>query len=333
MSMLGLCPENIAVIGGGRWARVLTEALCGVVPSSVNISVHSLHNADFMSAWVMKKELGRQIQVYSDWPHFLSSAQSAVIVVNAARDHEKAIRWALSAGIPVLVEKPVTLTAAASQSLADLAFGKNIRFASAHVFLFARYVKNFANRVAELNSIRSIHVCWTDPKSEYRYGEKKRHDQGLPFFMDCLPHILSIVGTLIPALPRRCDKLVFKKGGSGLEIRIWFDDVPCNVYMERDGDERQRIIDVVADKEKLQLDFSKEPGTIISGKSIVNGDPDWDIKERPLAGMLMSFLKWVAGGEFDQRLDIKLGLQANRIIDQVCDIYQPAISNTTVNGD
>ena len=48
-SQFTISPDNIAVIGGGRWARVLTETICGLVNPSVNISIYSPHNASAMS--------------------------------------------------------------------------------------------------------------------------------------------------------------------------------------------------------------------------------------------------------------------------------------------
>ena len=152
------CPDTIAVIGGGRWARVLTGVLCGLVPPSVGISVHSLHNADSMSAWVSERGFSQRIHVSSVWPQLLSVKSKAVIVANAARDHERAIEWALSSGAPVLVEKPIALTAAASQRLANLACRRSLYFAAAHIFLFAGYIENFSKIVAEAESIRFIRV-------------------------------------------------------------------------------------------------------------------------------------------------------------------------------
>jgi len=319
------CPDSIAVIGGGRWARVLTEVLCGIVPPSVGISIHSLHNARSMSAWVAERGLGQRIHASSDWPQLLSEKASAVIVANAARDHERAIEWALSVGVPVLVEKPIALTAAAAQRLVNLARSRNVRFAGAHVFLFARYIENCSRLVAEAGGVRSLQVRWMDPQFENRYGTRKQYDPGLPVFADWLPHVLSIVGTLTPSLPQRCEKLEFLRGGAHLELELMLGDIPCSVQLVRNGDRRQRIIEVATGQKLLQLDFSKEPGTIISDSTKIDGDPDWEVKGRPVARMLMAFLQWAAGGEFDSRLNIEIGLRVSHVIDQTLRLYRSAL--------
>lgn len=317
------CPDSIAVIGGGRWARVLTEVLCGLVPSSVGISVHSPRNAGAMASWACERGWGDRIHVFSDLPQFVSGS-SAVIVVNAARDHERAIEWALSAGVPVLAEKPVTLTAVATQRLVDLARSRETYFAAAHIFLFARYIEKFSKLVGETGDIRFLRVCWMDPQSESRYGEQKQYDPGLPIFADWLPHVLSIVGTLKPDSLPCCEKLEFLRGGAQLNIELMLDDIPCSVQLVRNGDRRQRIIEVTAGQKMLQIDFSSEPGKIISGSETMDGDPDWGQGSRPSAMMLKAFLRGVAGGELDSRLNIEMGLQANQVIDNVAAMYRSA---------
>lgn len=121
-------PDYIAIIGGGRWARVMLKIICNLVPSSVKISVHSSRNAQGMKSWVLAKNLGRRITVHSDYPKAVYKKVGAVIVVNAASDHHKAIKWALMELIPVLVEKPVTLSYEMTRSLVDLAETKKNAF-------------------------------------------------------------------------------------------------------------------------------------------------------------------------------------------------------------
>jgi predicted dehydrogenase len=279
-----------------------------------------------MSAWALARGLGERIEISSTWPQFSAAGPHAVIVVNAARDHEKAAEWALSAGVPVLVEKPIALTVAGSQRLADLAHRRHARFAAAHIFLFARYLDRFSRLVAEAGRIRSLRVEWTDPRSESRYGEHKRYDPSLPVFSDWLPHALSILGALAPGSPGKCEITKFLRGGAHLELCLGFGDVPCRIQLARNSDQRRRIVEVVAEQKVLQLDFSKEPGIITRDSMTLVGDPDWETKRRPAASMLAAFLRWAGGGEHDSRLDAEIGLRACRIIDQAMDEYRPVLT-------
>src|SRR5207248_4700196 len=102
-------------------------------------------------------------------------------------------------------------------------------------------------------------------------------------------------------------------------------DTPCGVQLVRNGDRRQRIIEVETGEKTIKLDFSVEPGTITCGSTSIAGDPDWDVKRRPAARMLSAFLQWAASGVCDSRLDIEIGLQACRVIDQALIKYRSAL--------
>jgi predicted dehydrogenase len=319
------CPDSIAIIGGGRWARVLARVLCEIVPGPVAISVHSRRNAGSMAAWVEAQGLGKRIGLSSAWPDSMPASPGAVVVANAARDHEVAVEWALSAGVPVLVEKPIAPTFAAARRLADGARASGVRLGAANVFLFARYLENFARLLADARGMESLRIEWTDPRGEERYGEPKRYDSSLPVFADWLPHVVSIAGALLPVPPEYCGSLRVERGGAALHIELTGGSVPCAVTMERNADRRRRILRARAGGEDICLDFSTEPGAITRGSSRAIGDQYWSSRRRPVARMLAAFLGWAAGGERDPRLDVEPGLRACRIIDQTSAMYRPSL--------
>lgn len=320
------CPEQVAVIGGGRWARVLLEVLCGLVPPSVRISAHSLRNAQAMSAWAVARGLESRLDVLADYPRVIAGQSGAVIVANAARDHEKAIVWALSERLPVLVEKPVTLSFDATRRMSKLAQSQNTYLAAAHVFSFTRYVRAFAQIVAEAGGARSVRVQWMDPRTESRYGEVKSYDPGLTIHADWLPHILSILGALVPHPVQTGSRLEVLRGGAHLRIEVRLGDIPCEIEMVRNGVRRQRLIQVITQEGLKILDFAKEPGTIVASGATLSGDPVWDSRPRPAATMLRAFLRGAAGDVRDERLDIRLGLQANQVIEQLSSPYNAALA-------
>lgn len=321
------CPEHVAVIGGGRWARVMLEVLCGLVPPSVRISAHSPHNAQALSAWVAERKLKDRIQVFSDYQHVVAGQTGAVIVANAARDHEKAIAWALSERLPVLVEKPVTLSFAATRRVADLAIKQKTYLAAAHVFLFARYVETFAKHVTEAGGAQSVYVQWMDPVSESRYGEAKSYDPGLTIYADWLPHVLSILGAMSRGSVQVGQKPEVLRGGAHVKLGVLLGDIPCEIELVRNGNCRQRLINVVTQKGSIILDFAKEPGTIVSEVGMRCGDPAWNSEPRPVSTMLRAFLRDVASGTRDERLDICIGLQTNLVIDQLSLAYHAAVAD------
>ncbi len=315
-------PANIAVIGGGRWARVLTEIVYRITDHSINISIHSPGNASSMQAWVEEKGWKSRIKITDTWPtSFQGSA--AVIVANATVDHEKAIRAAFLAGAAVLVEKPMTLTYASAQDLIAVAENKNFFFATAHVFLFTRYLPRFAESIAAAGEVSAVKIIWRDPQLESRYGEQKRYDAGLPVFVDWLPHILSILYILIKEAPQNLTYFALQKGGAKVTIAFNAGTVSCQVEMERNGRSRKRLLEVMAGDQLLKLDFSAEPGNIDTGTDLVNADPDWNTADRPATSMLKAFLQQASGIGTDERLDPLIGLRASKMISEVTDLYRP----------
>ena len=67
---LSPCPNLVAIVGGGRWARVLIEVLSGIVSKDTIITIHSLHNYKAMSAWVLQNKFRQNVTVYADLPDF-----------------------------------------------------------------------------------------------------------------------------------------------------------------------------------------------------------------------------------------------------------------------
>jgi len=321
---LRMCPSHIAIIGGGRWARVLTEVLSEITPSETIISIYSIHNKKLMVKWSLGKRFRQNITIYDNFPNFSNEKLGAIIVANSARDHEIAIQKGLNASIPVLAEKPVTLSYSATCRLVKLAQEKNTFLASAHIFLFSRYLLNFSNLVSRSGRLKSIQIQWSDPKYENRHGEQKYFDSSLPIFIDLLPHILSIISTIIGKCSIKYKDLMFFKGGSQMKIELMLKGISCSINLARNSDARKRIINVKSDQD-LQLDFSEEPGFITQGTSVICGDEKWDVDSRPAAQMLSAFLVQSAGDQTDVRLDIDLALQANKLIDEILFSYNNAM--------
>lgn len=319
------CPDNVAVIGGGRWARVLVEVLCDLVPLGVKLSVHSPRNAKMMMAWVSERGLEKRISVSSSLPSLPSDASNAIIVTNAACDHESSVEWALTQGYPVLVEKPLCLNFATAQRLANLALARKVYLATAHVFLFASYVEAFSKHVADVSKIVSIRVLWMDPQSESRYGEIKSYDPGLPIYADWLPHVISILDTLGFGRDLLCENLDFLKGGAHLKINLIYGQISCDIELVRNGNTRQRIIEVITDQKKITLDFGKEPGSIYSDTTLLSLDQNLTDEPKPVTRMLAAFLQGAAGGMLDSRLDVSIGLSACHVINQTEFLYQAAL--------
>ena len=313
--------DQIAVIGGGRWSRVLLQVLCKIVPSSVEISSHSKHNVSGMIKWSHNYGFNNRIKFFKNYPKVFLGKSCAIIVANAARDHEKVVKWAVSKYLPVLVEKPIALNYTSALYLANLAKVNKTYLAVSHVFLFAKYINDFSKITTNLKHINNIKIKWIDPKIENRYGEVKKYDPAVPIFVDWLPHIISILQCFLPHSSHIIKNLKLYKGGSRVKIYILLGNVNCEIDLVRNSSERKRSFEVKTNKENFTLDFANEPGKIISDKGTYNINIAWENKPKPLSAMLLAFLTGAAGEVKDIRLDLQTGLSTMKIIDEISSSY------------
>ena len=317
-------PRNIVVMGGGRWARVYIDVLLGLLPTGNKLLVYSPRNYKTMSDWVESRGTLSRVSVLSSLPSLPEHESKAVIVVNAAADHEKSIDWALSQQSAVLVEKPLTLSSGASSSLINEADRRGVYLAAAHVFLFAEYMVNFKKMTQSLDEIITIDVLWADAVVEARHGEVKSFDPGLRVFEDCIPHVLSVLETLNPGEVPQLVQLELLSGGAQLGIVLASSHFRYTVRLIRNGAARSRVIVVAGAENYFTLDFSQEPGTIVNGSETISAASNWASSQKPLSRMLEAFFDAVGGGLRDPRLGTAVGLRAACLSEEILPAYKAA---------
>jgi predicted dehydrogenase len=314
-------PANVAVVGRGRWARVILDTLVRHLPATIQLYSCNDGNADGIKEWIRGVGLDSRIKSATLEAVALRKRPLAFIVTNATRNHAQAARTAIASGHPVLVEKPFTTTEASAVALCELARERSVKLAAAHVFAFARYVTRFAQAVSAAGPVKTMTVRWADPAEETRYGERKSFDLAVPVFADALPHVLSIVATFLPESCFAAHDLTIADGGRSVVVHLKSGETILRAELARSADARKRELDVDKASGSLTLNFSNEPGTIVSGGDTIDGDPRWNVEPRPLATTLLAFLSWAAGGAGDPRLNPALAVRICRTIDQVRELY------------
>ena len=164
-----------------------------------------------------------------------------------------------------------------------------------------------------------------DPECEVRHGEAKSYDASLPVYADWLPHVICLLHSVTRSTDWVPVTLELFAGGSHVKLALVSDKSLCSIELVRNGDRRQRILEVKTLNRTFLLDFSSEPGRIMAdGVSLCSVD-GWRVKPRPMASMLGAFLQGAVVGTYDSRLDIAIGLRANLLIDKVESSYRAAL--------
>lgn len=308
-------------MGGGRWARVITDVLTGFLPLGVPVTVCSPGAAGAVADWASQRGLAERVQATTSPPTDLVD-NSVVIVANEARDHVATSRWALAQGAAVLVEKPLAPTVRDLRAVMTDAATVGTFLAPAHVLRFARYLPAFAARLEAIGRVTTIIVDWADPAGEVRYGERKAHDMGTPLPMDVMPHVVSALQEIFSVLPRPAGPPEFEAGGSRVRVPLLVGPWPCSVTLERNGSARRRRIAVTGSRAVGTLDFSSEPGTIRIGSATWGADLMWSRAPRPLASLLGAFLGAAGGGPRHHGLSMDTAEASCVIVDTLRDSYE-----------
>ncbi len=311
-------------MGGGRWARVYVDLLLRLLPVSSRMFVYSPRSGQLMGNWIQQRGIGERVNALSSLPVLPASESRAVIVVNAAVDHERSVEWAILQGASVLVEKPLTLSFSASRRLVEKAGRQGVYLAAAHVFLFAGYLHSFRREMQALGEVATIDVLWVDAAAEARHGEVKSFDPGLRIFEDCIPHVMSMLEILDPGVSPVVVGLELCRGGAQLDLVLASTARRYTVCLMRNGETRRRVLTATNSAGACTLDFSCEPGTISNGAETMSALPDWASVRKPLSCMLEGFLVAAGGGLRDPRLEPELGLRAARLSEEIAPVYAAA---------
>jgi predicted dehydrogenase len=282
--------HDVAIIGGGRWGRVILSVLATSDLPVDCITLVTTHNAALAQNVVSRLATLHPIRIVSE----LSDSPSVAIIANAARSHGETARNLIVRGAHLLIEKPVVLTLPEAQQLLSLARAARTILLPGLSYRFCSYLHNFARRIAALHELSGFELHWSDPAGEIRYGERKTYDASINVADDVMPHIWAILSVLFPQAVFSVKSCRMARGGKSATFTLSAGGMKGSVTLERDSDRRRRMIQLSA---PASLDFSVEPGTMMIGAESMTADAEWANRPGPLARELRYFLECVEQGK------------------------------------
>jgi predicted dehydrogenase len=283
----------LAVVGGGRWARVYLAILAGMDLPFAKIVLISRHGGEKLAAALAKANAVRDGK-FAQAPDLESALDtgpiSAAIVVNAARLHADTARVLLARNIAVLVEKPAALTEKEASELAAASAGGAVLH-PALALVHCAYVWNFAAAIRDLGEpVQSVRIDWCDPADERRYGEIKQFDASLGVVEDGGPHIVALLSCILGRQTANIESVAIARGGFAVDLQGRWGDVALKIMLERQGAGRGRTVICKTASRDIRLDFASEPGTIALNGTTRSADPAWPHPQSPLALQILAFL-------------------------------------------
>ena len=149
-------PLRLGLVGAGRWGRNYIRTLAGL--EGARLAALASGNPD--SAELVPKDC----LISTDWqailnPHLID----AVVIATPPAVHARIATAAVELGLPVLVEKPMTLSLADARALANAATANGVLTMVGHTHLHSaafRELKHEGNRLGELLHTRSAGGNW-----------------------------------------------------------------------------------------------------------------------------------------------------------------------------
>lgn len=301
--------RRIAVLGGGRWARVHISVLQAITERSDEILWLTRHNSHENRTWLISNG-DIDADIIEDEELLWALRPDAVIIATATPTHMSLLKRALDERVPSFCEKPFALDMETAVKLVSYSQTQKTVAGVNLEFLYANYLSDFAHTLKSI-PLESLYLVWHDSIHEVRYGEVKKSDSSTPHMHDALPHCWSVLQVLLPDRTLKIWKVVVENHNVLVSAYCEISRLPITFSLSRLAHIRQRVIYI--NNGMAKLDFSTEPGTtIINGKlrqNVWRGD-------KPMAGSLSSFLKQIKAPTENWALSLAATLPAVALAEQ-----------------
>jgi predicted dehydrogenase len=203
---------RLGLIGAGRWGRVYVNTLADM--SGVTLSALASSNPH------SRNLVDEDVALHEDWHDLINiGGVDGIIVATPPASHAEIVRAALESGLPVLVEKPLTLDVDEAKSLCDLAERIDGLVMVDHIHLFSPTFRALKREAAKLGP-----VCNMESEAG-NYGPFRK---ATPILWDWGAHDISMCLDLMGEIPsevvaRRIEERQTYEGpGEILDVKLYF---------------------------------------------------------------------------------------------------------------
>jgi dTDP-4-amino-4,6-dideoxy-D-glucose ammonia-lyase len=263
-------PRRVAVVGAGRWAKVICGALAEFAPPLTKVVVVAERNFEATERWFADRSKtagGPDLQfvVTRSLRDVVDDDEiEAAFVTKMATEHFLATRQLLAAGKHVLVEKPFVLSVAEAEELIALARTGRRTLAVGYEFMFARALHHFRDVMGvQCRDVSDVRFTWDDQQGVEKWGVRKQPDLSANVITDLYPHILSQLLLLFGPREVALKRLQSRDGCSDAHLDLMYGDIRVEARLDKDAGRPRREIQVTSSSgSRLTLDYTKEPGAL-----------------------------------------------------------------------
>ena len=178
--------SKICVIGAGRWGenhiRTLKELGClgGIM--------------DLNESRLAELKEKYNTETFSNLEDAISARFDGYVVSSSAETHYAIGKKLIEAGLPLIIEKPMTMTSSEAAELVALAEEKNVNFMVAHILLFHPAI----NKIKELIDSGEIGELFYMYSTRIKFGVVRREEN---VFESFAPHDIAILNYFAGSAP------------------------------------------------------------------------------------------------------------------------------------
>ena len=205
---------RLGLIGAGRWGRVYMNTL----DDMAGVTLGALASSNPQSRDLVDED----VAAHEDWRNLIEAGGvDGIIVATPPASHAEIVRAALEAGLPVLVEKPLTLDVDEARALCDLAEQRDGLVMVDHIHLFSPAFRALKREAAKLGPLRRM---------ESEAGNHGPFRKATPILWDWGAHDISMCLNLMGEAPSEVSAhcLEERETGEGpgavFDLRLGFDD-------------------------------------------------------------------------------------------------------------
>ena len=271
---------RLGLAGAGRWGRNYIRTIAGL--GGVRLARVASGNPE------TKPLVPADCQVVGSWHELIDAAAlDGLIISTPPATHAEIARAAIRQRIPVLIEKPLALSAADARGVRDLANQRGVYALVEHTHLFSPAFRALKGLLARYGGVREI-------RSEA--GNHGPYRRDVSVLWDWGPHDVAMCLDLMQAAPTTVTCSVEKRDGPAQTVSLALafpSGVTASILLSNMRDKTRRFAVRCAKAELVYDDLSAQ-------KLLVDGSPVPIAGELPLTVAVRQFAATIAARGTDR---------------------------------
>jgi predicted dehydrogenase len=251
---------NLGLIGAGPWGRNFIRTIDGL--DGVTLARLASRNPE------SARLVGPGCEIHQDWREMIKTNDlDGIIVATPPALHAEMTLAAVDRGLPVLVEKPLTLDVGEAETVLDRARSKGVIVLVDHIHLYSAAWEALKRVSLQLGPLRAVSTV---------AGNWGPFHKDTPVLWDWGSHDVAMCIDLAGRPPDRAtaDLIETRKTpegqGSALSLELGFGDVAARIAVSNLHKDKQRLFTAAFEGGKLIYDDTRDGG----GKLRLKTTPD-----------------------------------------------------------